>query len=60
MSWIVPGGVAFTAFLGWWWTDAVAALGLVYFNDDSPSATAVYAFDGDFAAAITASTVTPN
>ena len=31
MSWIVLGGVVFTAFLGWWWIDAVAALGLVYF-----------------------------
>lgn len=31
MSWIVLGGVAFTALLGWWWIDAVAALGLVYF-----------------------------
>jgi divalent metal cation (Fe/Co/Zn/Cd) transporter len=31
MSWIVLGGVLFTALLGWWWIDAAAALGLVYF-----------------------------
>jgi len=31
MSWIVLGGVVLTALLGWWWIDAVAALGLVYF-----------------------------
>jgi divalent metal cation (Fe/Co/Zn/Cd) transporter len=31
MSWIVLGGVLLTALLGWWWIDAVAALGLVYF-----------------------------
>ena len=31
MSWIVLGGVLLTAFYGWWWVDAVAALGIVYF-----------------------------
>ncbi len=31
MSWIVLGGVLLTAFLGWWWIDVIAALGLVYF-----------------------------
>jgi divalent metal cation (Fe/Co/Zn/Cd) transporter len=31
MSWIVLGGVLLTALLGWWWIDAVAAFGLVYF-----------------------------
>ena len=31
MSWIVLGGVLLTALLGWWWIDAAAALGLVYF-----------------------------
>lgn len=31
MSWIVLGGALFTAFVGWWWIDAIAALGLVYF-----------------------------
>jgi divalent metal cation (Fe/Co/Zn/Cd) transporter len=31
MSWIVLVGVIATAFLGWWWIDSVAALGLVYF-----------------------------
>lgn len=31
MSWIVLAGVAATALLGWWWIDAVAALGLLYF-----------------------------
>ncbi len=31
MSWIVLGGVAATALLGWWWLDSVAALALVYF-----------------------------
>lgn len=31
MSWIVLVGVAATSLLGWWWIDAIAALGLVYF-----------------------------
>ena len=31
MSWIVLAGVVATSLLGWWWIDAVAALGLVYF-----------------------------
>lgn len=31
MSWIVLVGVAVTFLLGWWWVDALAALGLVYF-----------------------------
>lgn len=31
MAWTVLGGVVFTALLGWWWVDAIAALGLVYF-----------------------------
>ena len=31
MSWIVLGGVLLTALVGWWWIDAVASLGLVYF-----------------------------
>lgn len=31
MSWIVLAGVGVTFLLGWWWIDAVSALGLVYF-----------------------------
>lgn len=31
MAWTVLGGVAFTALLGWWWIDSIAALLLVYF-----------------------------
>jgi divalent metal cation (Fe/Co/Zn/Cd) transporter len=31
MSWIVLCGVLLTAFLGWWWIDALAALALVYY-----------------------------
>jgi len=31
MAWIVLGGVALTAFFGWWWIDSIAALALVYF-----------------------------
>jgi divalent metal cation (Fe/Co/Zn/Cd) transporter len=31
MAWIVLAGVILTALLGWWWIDAIAALGLVYY-----------------------------
>ncbi|MCL6453886.1 MAG: cation transporter [Alicyclobacillus sp.] len=31
MAWILLAGVALTALTGWWWMDAVAALGLVYY-----------------------------
>jgi divalent metal cation (Fe/Co/Zn/Cd) transporter len=31
MAWTVLVGVTFTALLGWWWIDSVAALALVYF-----------------------------
>lgn len=31
MAWIVLAGVVLTALLGWWWIDAIAALGLVYY-----------------------------
>ncbi len=31
MAWILLAGVAFTALLGWWWIDSIAALGLVYY-----------------------------
>jgi divalent metal cation (Fe/Co/Zn/Cd) transporter len=31
MSWILLAGVAATALFGWWWADAVAALGFVWF-----------------------------
>lgn len=31
MAWTVLAGVVLTALLGWWWTDSVAALSLVYF-----------------------------
>jgi len=31
MSWIVLGGVLLTALLRWWWIDAAASLGLIYF-----------------------------
>lgn len=31
MAWIVLVGVVLTALLGWWWIDAIAALGLVYY-----------------------------
>ncbi|MBX5437746.1 MAG: cation transporter [Alicyclobacillaceae bacterium] len=31
MAWTVLAGVLLTALLGWWWMDALAALGLVYF-----------------------------
>lgn len=31
MSWIVLAGVGVNFLLGWWWIDAVSALGLVYF-----------------------------
>ncbi len=31
MSWILLGGVVATSLLGWWWADAIAALGFVWF-----------------------------
>lgn len=31
MAWTVLVGVVFTALLGWWWIDSLAALALVYF-----------------------------
>ncbi|WP_067620525.1 cation diffusion facilitator family transporter [Alicyclobacillus acidiphilus] len=31
MAWTVLAGVVFTALLGWWWIDSIAALVLVYF-----------------------------
>ena len=31
MSWIVLAGAGITFLIGWWWIDAAAALGLVYF-----------------------------
>jgi divalent metal cation (Fe/Co/Zn/Cd) transporter len=31
MSWTVLAGIIGTFALGWWWIDAVAALGIVYF-----------------------------
>ncbi|MFB5190774.1 cation diffusion facilitator family transporter [Alicyclobacillus fastidiosus] len=31
MAWIVLAGVVLTALLGWWWIDAIAALGLIYY-----------------------------
>jgi len=31
MSWIVLAGILGTFLLGWWWIDAVAALGMVYY-----------------------------
>lgn len=31
MSWIVLAGIVGTFLPGWWWIDAIAALGMVYY-----------------------------
>jgi divalent metal cation (Fe/Co/Zn/Cd) transporter len=31
MAWTVLAGAALNAFIGWWWIDSIAAIGLVYF-----------------------------